>query len=104
PSTRRPRPAETGTTSGPASTPATKPRRARRQTRPRMTGRGCSAIAPGCRRRRRLAAWEGAVPKVFDWNGYRFHSYSNEGDPPEPPHIHVRKGRDDAKFWLRPEV
>ncbi len=44
------------------------------------------------------------MPKVFEWNGYRFHFYSNEGDPLEPPHIHVRKGRDNAKFWLRPEV
>ncbi len=44
------------------------------------------------------------MPKVFDLNGYRFHFYSNEGNPPEPPHIHVSKGRDDAKFWLRPDV
>ena len=44
------------------------------------------------------------MPKVFDWNGYRFHFYSNEGDPREPPHIHVRKGCHDAKFWLRPDV
>jgi hypothetical protein len=44
------------------------------------------------------------MPKVFEWNGYRFHFFSNEGDPREPPHIHVRSGRDDAKFWLRPEV
>ena len=44
------------------------------------------------------------MPKVFDWDGYRFHFYSNEGDPREPPHIHVRKGHNDAKFWLRPEV
>ena len=44
------------------------------------------------------------MPKVFEWNGYRFHFYSNEGDPREPPHIHVTKGRDTAKFWLRPEV
>jgi hypothetical protein len=44
------------------------------------------------------------MPKVFEWNGYRFHFFSNEGDPREPPHIHVRKGRDDAKFWLRPDV
>jgi hypothetical protein len=44
------------------------------------------------------------MPKVFDWNGYRFHFYANEGDPREPVHIHVRRGRDDAKFWLRPEV
>ena len=44
------------------------------------------------------------MPKVFDWRGYRFHFYSDEGDPREPAHIHVRKGRDNAKFWLRPAV
>ncbi|MCC6926789.1 DUF4160 domain-containing protein [Novosphingobium sp.] len=44
------------------------------------------------------------MPKVFDWNGYRFHFFSNEGNPLEPVHIHVTKGRDTAKFWLRPEV
>ena len=44
------------------------------------------------------------MPKVFSWNGYRFHFYSEEGDPREPVHIHIRKGRDNAKFWLRPEV
>lgn len=44
------------------------------------------------------------MPKVFSWNGFRFHFYSEEGDPREPVHIHVRKGRDNAKFWLRPEV
>jgi hypothetical protein len=44
------------------------------------------------------------VPKVFDWNGYRFHFYSDEVDPREPIHIHVRRGRDNAKFWLYPEV
>jgi hypothetical protein len=44
------------------------------------------------------------VPKVFEWRGFRFHFYSDEGDPREPAHIHVRKGRDNAKFWLRPEI
>ena len=44
------------------------------------------------------------MPKVFVWNGYRFHFFSNEGDPREPAHIHVTMGRDTAKFWLRPEV
>jgi hypothetical protein len=29
---------------------------------------------------------------------YRFFFYSNEGD--EPPHIHVRRERKMAKFWL----
>jgi hypothetical protein len=44
------------------------------------------------------------MPIVFRWNGYRFFFYSNEGDPREPLHIHVRRGRDNAKFWLYPEV
>ena len=44
------------------------------------------------------------MPKVFEWSGYRFHFFANEGDPLEPPHIHVRKCRDNAKFWLRPDV
>lgn len=44
------------------------------------------------------------MPKVFEWEGYRFHFFSNEGDPREPAHVLVTKGRDTAKFWLRPEV
>jgi hypothetical protein len=44
------------------------------------------------------------MPKVFEWRGYRFHFFANEGDPLEPVHVHVRKGRDNAKFWLWPEV
>jgi hypothetical protein len=31
------------------------------------------------------------MPLVFRWNGYRFHFFSNEGDPPEPVHIHVSR-------------
>lgn len=44
------------------------------------------------------------MPKVFIWKGFQFLFYSEEGDPREPVHIHVRRGRDNAKFWLRPEV
>jgi Domain of unknown function (DUF4160) len=44
------------------------------------------------------------MPVVFRANGFRFHFYSDEGDPREPVHIHVRKGGDNAKFWLYPEV
>jgi len=44
------------------------------------------------------------MPEVFRWGGYRFFFYSNEGDPLEPVHIHVRHGRMTAKFWLRPKV
>jgi hypothetical protein len=44
------------------------------------------------------------MPVVFRFEGYRFHFYSNEGDPLEPIHIHVTKDANDAKFWLYPEV
>ena len=44
------------------------------------------------------------MPEVFRWRAYRFFFYSNEGDPLEPVHIHVREGRTTAKFWLRPNV
>jgi hypothetical protein len=33
---------------------------------------------------------------------FKFFFYSNDGDPREPPHIHVTKGGSKAKFWLRP--
>jgi hypothetical protein len=41
---------------------------------------------------------------VFRYKGYRFFFYSNEGLPPEPLHIHARKGEAVAKFWLEPEA
>jgi Domain of unknown function (DUF4160) len=44
------------------------------------------------------------VPVVFRESGFRFHFYSDEGDPREPIHIHVVSGDGDAKFWLYPEV
>lgn len=44
------------------------------------------------------------MPVVFRHNGYRFHFFSNEGDPREPVHIHVTKDGNDAKFWLQPET
>lgn len=44
------------------------------------------------------------MPVVFRHNGYRFHFFSNEGDPREPPHIHVTRFPETAKFWLRPDV
>jgi hypothetical protein len=44
------------------------------------------------------------MPVVFRYRGFRFYFYSNEGDPREPAHIHVRHGRDEAKFWLSPDV
>jgi hypothetical protein len=44
------------------------------------------------------------VPTVFKREGYRFYFFSNEGDPREPVHVHVRRSGDEAKFWLKPEV
>jgi hypothetical protein len=44
------------------------------------------------------------MPVVFRHRGLRYYFYSNEGIPPEAPHIHIRGGGKDAKFWLEPEV
>lgn len=44
------------------------------------------------------------MPTVLRWKGYRFFFYSNEGDPSEPVHVHIRKERNVAKFWLEPSV
>lgn len=42
------------------------------------------------------------MPTIFRYKGYRFFFFSNEGFPPEPPHVHVRQGERVAKFWLVP--
>ena len=42
------------------------------------------------------------MPVVFRHRGYRFHFYSDEGDPREPIYVHVYKDHADAKFWLYP--
>ena len=42
------------------------------------------------------------MPVVFRYKGYRFFFYSNEGDPREPLHIHVRRDSAVAKLWLEP--
>ncbi len=44
------------------------------------------------------------MPKVFSWNGFRFHFYSDEGHPREPKRIHVERGEADCKFWQYPEI
>jgi hypothetical protein len=40
------------------------------------------------------------MPTVLREGRYRFAFFSNEGQ--EPPHIHVKAGDDQAKFWLEP--
>ena len=44
------------------------------------------------------------MPTVFTESGLRFFFFSNEGDPREPVHIHVRRERNLAKFWVEPEI
>ncbi|MCH4564204.1 MULTISPECIES: DUF4160 domain-containing protein [Halomonas] len=44
------------------------------------------------------------MPTVLRLDGFKFFFYSDEGDPREPPHIHVFKAGSEAKFWLVPEV
>jgi hypothetical protein len=44
------------------------------------------------------------MPVVLRRDGFRFFFYANEGDPREPPHIHVELAGMEAKFWLTPEV
>jgi len=44
------------------------------------------------------------MPKIFEWSGYRFFFFSDEGDPLEPCHIHVRKAEQYAKIWIEPQV
>ena len=42
------------------------------------------------------------MPKVLEDGPYRFLFYSRENK--EPPHVHVKRDRDEAKFWLDPMV
>jgi Domain of unknown function (DUF4160) len=44
------------------------------------------------------------MPAIFRYKGFRFFFYSNEGNPREPLHVHVRSAEGEAKFWLQPEV
>lgn len=44
------------------------------------------------------------MPVVFRYKSFRFFSYSNEGNPRENMHVHVRGGDGEATFWLAPTV
>ena len=44
------------------------------------------------------------MPTIFRTRGFRLFFYSNEGQPREPPHVHVEQREREAKFWLQPEV
>jgi hypothetical protein len=40
------------------------------------------------------------MPRVLRVGRFRFFFFSNEGR--EPPHIHVKAGDEEAKYWLDP--
>lgn len=44
------------------------------------------------------------MPAVFCEKGFTFFFFSNEGNPLEPCHIHVRKDGNLAKFWVTDKV
>ncbi len=44
------------------------------------------------------------MPVVFRIGAFTFFFYSNEGDPREPLHIHVRSSGAEAKVWLDPTI
>jgi hypothetical protein len=44
------------------------------------------------------------MPVVFRLSGLRYYFFSNEGQPPEAAHIHIKGGGRDAKIWLEPEI
>lgn len=43
------------------------------------------------------------MPLLKTIGPYEFRFYSR-GEVNEPPHVHVRRGRLEAKFWLSPTV
>ena len=44
------------------------------------------------------------MPVVFRDAGLKYYFFSNEGSPPESPHIHVRGGGRDANVWVAPRI
>jgi hypothetical protein len=44
------------------------------------------------------------MPVLLRQGPYKFFFYSNEGDPREPIHVHVRSPQGEAKIWLEPAI
>jgi hypothetical protein len=44
------------------------------------------------------------MPVVFRFGNLKFFFYSNEGNPREPIHIHIRGPSGEAKVWLEPAI
>jgi hypothetical protein len=43
------------------------------------------------------------MPVILRYKGYTFFFFSNEGNPREPLHVHVRRAGVAAKFWVEPQ-
>ena len=70
---------------------------------------GChvEALTPSAAWVRAPVAWP--LPRIppaggFQTQGFRFFFYSNEGNPRESVHVHVRAGGNEAKLWLQSQV
>lgn len=44
------------------------------------------------------------MPVALRLDGIKFFFYTNEGNPHEQAHVHVRSAEAEAKFWLLPQV
>ncbi|BCH55044.1 DUF4160 domain-containing protein [Agrobacterium vitis] len=44
------------------------------------------------------------MPVLLRHGPYKFFFYSNEGNPREPIHVHVRSAQGEAKIWLEPTI
>ena len=44
------------------------------------------------------------MPVIFPHKGFPFFFYSNEGNPRERIHVHVRGQGGEAKFWIMPMI
>lgn len=62
------------------------------------------AARRGVREGFRHVTEEAIVPVVFRDGGLKYYFFSNEGSPPESPHIHVKGGGRDAKLWVIPRA
>ncbi|PPJ45898.1 DUF4160 domain-containing protein [Rhizobium sp. KAs_5_22] len=44
------------------------------------------------------------MPVILRIGSLKFFFYSNEGDPREQMHVHVRDSGSEAKIWIEPSV
>jgi hypothetical protein len=44
------------------------------------------------------------MPVIFKYGNLKFFFYSNEGNPREPMHVHVRGPDGEAKIWIKPAI